>query len=109
MEGVGPKIIEKFVEEGLITDASDLFDLKPGDIAALERFAEKSAENIYAAIQKSKAISLSRFIYALGIKHVGEQTAFDLAAHFGSLDKLRRASLETLNVIENVGDVVAKS
>jgi len=109
MEGVGPKIIEKFVEEGLITDASDLFDLKTGDIAALERFAEKSAENIHNAIQKSKEITLSRFIYALGIKHVGEQTAFDLAGHFGALDKLRRANLEELNSIENVGDVVAKS
>ena len=109
MEGVGPKIIEKFVEEGLITDASDLFDLKPGDIAALERFAEKSAENIYNAIQKSKEITLSRFIYALGIKHVGEQTAFDLSIHFRTLEKLRRAGSEELNAIENVGEVVAKS
>ena len=109
IEGAGPKIIEKFVDEGLITDASDLFDLKPGDIAALERFAEKSADNIHNAIQNSKEITLSRFIYALGIKHVGEQTAFDLAGHFGALDKLRRASLEELNAIENVGDVVAKS
>src|SRR3990167_8781388 len=103
IEGAGPKIIEKFVDEGLITDASDLFDLKPGDIAALERFAEKSADNIHNAIQNSKEITLSRFIYALGIKHVGEQTAFDLAGHFGALDKLRRASLEELNSIENVG------
>jgi len=109
IEGLGPKVIEKFAEEGLITDASDLFDLKPGDIAALERFAEKSAENIFHAIQNSKHISLSRFIYALGIKHVGEQTAFDLAGHFGSLDKLRDASLEQLNAIENIGDIVAKS
>ncbi len=109
IEGLGPKIIGKFVDEGLITDASDLFDLKPGDIAALERFAEKSAENIFAAIQKAKTVTLSRFIYALGLKHVGEQTAFDLASHFGSLEKLRRASLEELNAIENVGDVVAKS
>lgn len=109
IEGVGPKIIDKFVDEGLITDASDLFDLKPGDIAALERFAEKSAENIYNAIQRSKHIPLARFIYALGIKHVGEQTAFDLARHFSTLDKLRNAKLEQLNAIENIGDIVANS
>jgi DNA ligase (NAD+) len=109
IEGLGPKIIEKFADEGLITDASDLFDLKPGDIAALERFAEKSADNIYQAIQKSKDISLSRFIYALGIKHAGEKTAFDLAAYFGTLERLRKASLEALNQIANIGDIVAKS
>lgn len=107
--GLGPKIIDKFAEEGLITDASDLFDLKPGDIAALERFAEKSADNIYNSIQSAKEIDLARFIYALGIKHVGEQTAFDLAAHFGTLEKLRTASLDELNAIENIGEVVAKS
>ncbi len=107
--GLGPKIIEKFADEGLITDASDLFDLEPGDIAALERFAEKSAENIYNSIQSAKEITLSRFIYSLGIKHVGEQTAFDLAQHFGTLDKLRNASLEELNRIENIGEVVAES
>lgn len=109
IEGLGPKIIDKFADEGLITDASDLFDLKPGDIAALERFAEKSAENIYQAIQKSKEITLSRFIYALGIKHVGEQTAFDLASYFGTLEKLLHASLEEINRIENIGDIVARS
>lgn len=107
--GLGPKIISKFADEGLITDASDLFDLKPGDIAALERFAEKSAENIYNAIKKAKEITLSRFIYALGIKHVGEQTAFDLAGQFGSLENLRSASLDEINQIENIGDVVAQS
>lgn len=109
IEGLGPKIINKFADEGLITDASDLFDLRPGDITALERFAEKSADNIYQAIQKVKQIALPRFIYALGIKHVGEQTAFDLAAHFGTLEKLRGASLEELVNIENIGQVVAKS
>lgn len=107
--GLGPKIINKFAEEGLITDASDLFDLKVGDISVLERFAEKSAENIYNAIQQAKEITLSRFIYALGIKHVGEQTAFDLASHFGTLEKLRHASPEELNAIENIGEIVATS
>lgn len=109
IEGLGPKIIDKFAGEGLITDASGLFDLKPGDIAALERFAEKSAENIYNAIQNAKEITLSRFIYALGIKHIGEQTAFDLASHFGTLEKLRNVSLDEINRIENIGEVVAKS
>jgi len=107
--GLGPKIIEKFADEGLITDASDLFDLTPGDIAALERFAEKSADNIYNAIQNAKEISFSKFIFALGIKHVGEQTAFDLAKNFGTLEKLRAATLEGLNNIENIGGVVAQS
>src|SRR3989344_1343548 len=85
------------------------FDIEGAGPKIIEKFVEKSADNIHNAIQNSKEITLSRFIYALGIKHVGEQTAFDLAGHFGALDKLRRASLEELNAIENVGDVVAKS
>ncbi len=106
---VGPKILDRFQEEGLISDAADLFTLKRADIEGLERFGEKSAENIIKSIQEHCQVKLSKFIYALGILHVGEQTAEDLAMHFGSLEKIMDASLEEINNIENVGDVVAKS
>lgn len=109
MEGVGPKIIEKFYEEGLIREPADLFRLTPGDISPLERFAEKAAQNIYDSIQSKREISFARLIYSLGILHVGEETAIDLAAHFGSLEKLREASLEELDGIENIGPSVARS
>ena len=106
---VGPKILDRLKEEGLISDAADLFALKKEDVAGLERFGEKSAENIIASIQEHKRVSLSRFLMAFGILHVGEQTAFDLAKEFGTLNKIRHASLEKLNAIENIGDVVAQS
>jgi len=106
---VGPKILDRFQEEGLISDAADLFTLKKEDIEGMERFGEKSAENIINSIKGHREVSLARFINALGILHVGEQTAEDLAEHFGSLEKLMDASLDEINSIENVGDVVAKS
>lgn len=106
---VGPKILDRFQEEGLISDAADLFVLKKEDIEGLERFGEKSADNIIGSIQAHCSVKLSRFIYALGILHVGEQTAEDLAQHFGSLDKLTAASLDEINSIENIGPVVAQS
>lgn len=106
---VGPAILDRFKEEGLISDAADLFTLKKADIAGLERFGEKSAENIVTSIQEHKKVSLPRFIMALGILHVGEQTGFDLAQIFGSLHKLRNATLDELNAVENIGDVVARS
>lgn len=106
---VGPKILDRFQEEGLISDAADLFTLTKEDLVGLERFGEKSADNIIASIQSHKKISLSKFLYALGILHVGEQTAEDLAVHFGSLEKLLKATPEQINSIENIGPVVAKS
>ena len=109
IEGLGPKIIDRFLDEGLIGDAADIFTLKEGDIAALERFGAKSAENIVKEVASKKKISLSRFIYSLGILHVGEETAEDLADRFGSLEKLEKAGLAELQNIPNVGDVVAKS
>jgi DNA ligase (NAD+) len=87
----------------------DLFYLKPEDIMSLERFGEKSAENIVNSIQNSKAITLPKFIYAQGITHVGEETAFDLAQRFGSIQKILDASLGEINAIPNIGGVVAKS
>jgi len=106
---IGPKILDRFQEEGLISDAADIFSLKVEDIKDLKRFGEKSADNIITSINEHKSVSLSRFIYSLGILHVGEQTAEDLAEHFGSLDKLQNASLDEINFIENIGPVVAQS
>lgn len=108
-DGLGPKIIDKLIDEGLVQDPSDLFDLKEGDIAPLERFAEKSAENLINAIQEKREIDLAKFIYALGIRNVGEETAIDLAKYFGNIKKLKEAKLEEIDAIKDVGPVVAKS
>ena len=107
--GLGPKIIDRLINEGLVSDPADLFKLEEGDILPLERFAEKSAKNLIEAIQSRKKITLPRFIYALGIRNVGEETAQDLAEYFGSLEKIKKASLEELQKIMDVGPVVAKS
>jgi DNA ligase (NAD+) len=109
MEGLGKKIVERFLDEGLIRDAADLFLLEAGDILPLERFAEKSAANLILAIEKSKKIPLARFIFSLGIRHVGEETAVDLANYFGNLEKLKKANLEALQAVPNVGGVMAES
>ncbi len=106
---VGPKIIARFKDEGLISDAADLFSLEESDFSGLERFGEKSAENIISSIKLHKKIPLARFIYSLGILNVGEQTAEDLANHFGTLQKLRSANLEQINDIENIGPIVSQS
>jgi len=107
--GLGPKIVDKLIEEGLVSDPADLFKLEEGDILPLERFAEKSAKNLIGAIKSRKKISLPRFIYALGIRNVGEETAIDLAEKFGSLEKLKKASREDLLAVRDIGPVVAKS
>ena len=109
---LGPKILRRFKDEGLITDAADIFTLKKEDIAVLERFGEKSAENIIDEIKNKKRISLSRFLWALGILHVGEETARDLAVHFGTLDQLissARKDLAEIDSIENIGPAVSGS
>ncbi|MEK7124068.1 MAG: NAD-dependent DNA ligase LigA, partial [Patescibacteria group bacterium] len=94
VEGLGPKIIDRLLEEGLAQDPSDLFNLKEGDINQLERFGEKSAENLIRSINEKKEITLPKFIYALGIRNVGEETANDLANYFNSIKKLQEAKLE---------------
>ncbi len=109
IDGLGPKIIDRLLDEGLVQDPSDLFELKEGDIISLERFAEKSAENLIKSVSEKKEITLPRFIYALGIRNVGDQTAIDLARHFGSIRKIRDAKLEAIYPILNIGPVVAKS
>lgn len=106
---LGPKIIDHLIENALIKDAADIFALTREDLEPLERFAEKSAQNLIEAIEKSKNLSLSRFIYALGIRHVGEETAIDIAKHYGSLEKIKQASLEELQNIQDIGPVVGKS
>lgn len=109
IDGLGPKIIEQLIKAGLVSDPSDFYKLKEGDLLSLERFAEKSALNLIESINKSKKVTLNRFIYALGIRQVGEETARDLAENFGSLDKLKQVNFEELSVIRDVGPVVAKS
>jgi DNA ligase (NAD+) len=109
IEGLGEKIIDQLMREGLIRDPADIYELQESDLAPLERFAEKSAQNLIESINQSKNVAFSRFINALGILHVGEETAVDLANHFGSMAKLRQASLQDLNAISNIGEVVAKS
>lgn len=106
---VGPKVIARFKDEGLISDAADLFALEIGDINTLDRFGQKSAENIIASIDSRRRVSLARFVYALGIVNVGEHTSEDLAQAFGSLEKIRTASLEEINAIENIGSIVSAS
>ncbi|MFA6963394.1 MAG: NAD-dependent DNA ligase LigA [Patescibacteria group bacterium] len=109
IDGLGPKIIEKLMNEGLIKNSADIFDLKLGDIEPLERFAEKSAQNLIESIQNAKKIDLARFIYALGIRNVGIETAIDLAARFGTLKNLGDATIEEINSVRDIGPVVAKS
>jgi DNA ligase (NAD+) len=106
---VGPKIITRFKDEGLISDAADLFTLTVGDINTLERFGEKSAENIISSIQQHKRVPFARFIYSLGINNVGAQTSEDLAEHFHNLNALMSASKAEINELENVGDIVSQS
>ncbi len=106
---LGPKILRRFKDEGLITDAADIFTLAEEDISPLERFGEKSAENIVRETRAKKKVSLWRFLWALGIVHVGEETARDLANNFGTLDKLMKASLAEVNEVENIGPAVSQS
>jgi DNA ligase (NAD+) len=109
MDGLGPKIIDRLLDEGLVQDPSDLFELKEGDVKNLERFAEKSAENLIKSIQEKREITLAKFIYALGIRNIGEETAIDLAKHFGNINKIKIAKLEDFDAILNIGPVVSKS
>jgi DNA ligase (NAD+) len=109
IEGLGEKIIETFHELGLITDEASIYHLKKEDIEGLEGFGEKSAENIIASVNVSRCTTLHRFLYALGIRHVGETTAKDLARHFGSFDAICQANQEDLSLVSGVGEKVAIS
>lgn len=109
IEGLGDQLIEQLVDRQLIYTAADLYKLGLVKLAALERMADKSAQNVLSALEKSKSTTLGRFIYALGIRHVGEATAKELATHFGSIDGLLQASEEQLLEVADIGPVVARS
>jgi DNA ligase (NAD+) len=109
IDGLGEKIVDQLVGKGLVKDVADLYKLKLDEVAALERMAEKSAQNLLDEIKASKGNSLARLIYALGIRFVGERTAQLLAEHFGSLPKLAKASIEVLTEVTEVGPKVAEA
>lgn len=107
IDGLGEKLVNQLCDSGLVTDVSDLFHLTAEQLAALERMGDKSAARVIKGIEKSKATTLDRFIFALGIREVGEVTAALLAAYFGSLDRLQNASMEELEGIPEIGPVIA--
>ena len=108
IEGLGDKLVEQLVDSGIVRTAADLYKMGLLALVGLERMAEKSANNLLAAIEKSKQTTLARFIYALGIRNVGEATAKDLARHFGRLDRVIAADVEQLMQVSDVGPVVAQ-
>jgi DNA ligase (NAD+) len=109
IEGLGDKLVEQLVDAGVVNTLPDLYKLGFTALASLERMAEKSAQNVLDALAKSKTTTLPRFLFGLGIRHVGEATAKDLARHFGSLDRLLDASVDELLQVNDVGPVVAQS
>jgi DNA ligase (NAD+) len=109
IEGLGEKLADQLVDQGVVRTPADLYRLGVVKLAELERMAEKSAHNVVAAIDRSRRTTLARFVYALGIRNVGEATAADLARHFGGLDRLLDATEEQLQDVPDVGPVVAMS
>ncbi|MFQ5661813.1 MAG: NAD-dependent DNA ligase LigA [Candidatus Paceibacteria bacterium] len=109
IEGLGPRIIDQLMEKNLVSTFDDIFTLKKGDLLELEGFAEKSADNLLRDIEEAKQIELGRFLISLSIDQVGEETAYDLAEHFGTLKNIQNASKEELENIEGVGGIVAES
>ncbi len=109
IEGLGSKLVDQLVERGVVTRLSDVFRLDSEKLLELERMGEKSAANLVAAIEKAKSTTLARFLTALGIRHVGETVAELLARHFGDLDPLMAADVESLAAVEGVGPIIAES
>jgi DNA ligase (NAD+) len=109
IEGLGDKIIAQLIEKGLVKEAADLYELKLEDLLRLDKIAEKSGENLLRAIEGSKRRTLSRFIYALGIRHVGERVAEIIAEYFGSLERIVVAKEEELISINEIGPQIAES
>lgn len=109
IDGMGPKILDVLLEQGLISSFDDIFTLKRGDLLALPRFAEKSVDNLLVSIEKSRKVSLARLLASLSIPQVGEETAFDIAKHFGSIEKIMEAKYEDIECIYGVGPVVAQA
>jgi DNA ligase (NAD+) len=108
IEGLGDKVVDQLVDAGLVHDAADLYSLKAGPLAELERMGEKSAAKLVAAIDNSRETTLARFLFALGIPNVGEATALAIAEHFGDLAPLKSASVEQIMEVPDVGPVVAE-
>lgn len=107
IDGLGDKIVEQLVDAELIHSVADLYALEKEQLSALERLGDKSAENLIAALEKSKNSTLPRFLFALGIREVGQATGKNLARHFGTLSAIREASMEQLLEVEDVGPIVA--
>ena len=108
IDGMGPQIVDALLKNKLITDAADLYALRVSDVAQMERMGEKSAQNLIDAIARSKTAGLERLVYALGIRNVGEVAAASLAARFGTLEALQRATVEELCAIEDFGVITAE-
>jgi DNA ligase (NAD+) len=109
IDGLGDRVVEKLLDRGLIADAADLYDLEPEDIRDLEGFADMSARKLVDSIQSRRRLPLDRFILGLGIRHVGEETARDIARRFGDVQSFRRARKEDLEAVPNIGHVVSQS
>ena len=109
IDGLGPKIVDLLMDNDLLAEADDIFTLKKGDLLALPRFGELSADNLIEAIEKSKNVELHRLIVALSIPQVGEETAYDIANNFRSIEKLRAVKYEELESMKGVGPIVARS
>ncbi len=107
IDGMGEKLVDQLVERDLVKNVADLYALTPELLAGLERMAEKSAANVHAALLKSRQTTLARFLYALGIREVGESTATALAKHFGNLEIIKQADKETLQNVPDIGPIVA--
>ncbi|MDC9582650.1 NAD-dependent DNA ligase LigA [Xenorhabdus sp. PR6a] len=108
VDGMGEKIIEQLVDKEYVKTPADLFRLTAGKLTGLERMGPKSAQNVINALENAKKTTFARFIYALGIREVGEATAVNLVAHFGTLEKLRAADIDALIAVQDVGSVVAR-
>ncbi|HNX14986.1 MAG TPA: NAD-dependent DNA ligase LigA [Oscillospiraceae bacterium] len=109
IDGLGPAVLKALLDKGLVKDIADLYSLKKEDIAALDKKGEKSAQNLLGALEKSKKNDLWRLISGLGIRHVGETAAQDLALHFGTLDALKNAEVEEIARVEGIGGITAES
>jgi DNA ligase (NAD+) len=109
IEDCGPKIVDLLLDQGLIGEYSDIFTLKRGDLLALPRFAEKSVVNLLESIEKSREVTLSRFLVGLSIPQVGEETAMDLSNHFKTIEKIREVKYEDLESLSGVGPIIARS
>jgi DNA ligase (NAD+) len=109
MDGCGPKIIDVLLDNNLISSFEDIFTLKRGDLLSLPRFAEKSVDNLLLSVEKAREISLPKFLVGLSITQVGEETAIDLAKHFGDIEKLSRAKFADLQILDGIGPIVAQA